>query len=50
MPVELVRQGMDGTKEMEMASVLVEDKTTDNMSYVDYLCAIHREILNEVRQ
>ncbi|KAF8928335.1 hypothetical protein EDD21DRAFT_383268 [Dissophora ornata] len=43
----LVRQAKDQS-ELEFANQLVEDKNNDAMSYVDYLCAIHRMIQNEV--
>ncbi|KAJ1930728.1 COPII coat Sec23p-Sfb3p heterodimer component [Tieghemiomyces parasiticus] len=39
----IVRQGM-GQSDVDFASLLTEDKTTDGQSYVDYLCDIHRRI------
>ncbi|KAF9185975.1 COPII coat Sec23p-Sfb3p heterodimer component [Haplosporangium sp. Z 767] len=42
----IVRQDRD--HELEFSNMLVEDKNNDAMSYVDYLCAIHRMIQNEV--
>ncbi|KAF9959754.1 COPII coat Sec23p-Sfb3p heterodimer component [Mortierella alpina] len=43
----IVRQGKDQV-ELEFSNLLVEDKNNDAMSYVDYLCAIHRMIQTEV--
>jgi len=43
----VVRQGKDQS-EIEFSNQLVEDKNNDAMSYVDYLCAIHRMIQTEV--
>ncbi|KAF9427642.1 COPII coat Sec23p-Sfb3p heterodimer component [Podila epigama] len=43
----VVRQGMDQS-EIEFSNHLVEDKNNEAMSYVDYLCAIHRMIQTEV--
>jgi protein transport protein SEC24 len=40
--LQIVRQGTDILLEKEMNTFLVEDKTVDNLSYVDFLCAIHR--------
>ncbi|KAK9718103.1 COPII coat Sec23p-Sfb3p heterodimer component [Basidiobolus ranarum] len=45
--LQLVRQSIDRS-ESKFASLLVEDKNNDNMSYVDYLCFIHRQIQNEL--
>jgi protein transport protein SEC24 len=45
----LVRQGKE-LYELDFANQLAEDKNNDNMSYVDYLCAIHRMIQNEITQ
>ncbi|KAK9760738.1 COPII coat Sec23p-Sfb3p heterodimer component [Basidiobolus ranarum] len=45
--LQIVRQSMDQV-ELEFANLLVEDKNNDNMSYVDYLCFIHRQIQNEL--
>ncbi|KAG0300638.1 COPII coat Sec23p-Sfb3p heterodimer component [Dissophora globulifera] len=45
----VVRQGRDQS-ELEFSNQLLEDKNNDAMSYVDYLCAIHRMIQNEVSQ
>ncbi|KAJ2003211.1 COPII coat Sec23p-Sfb3p heterodimer component [Coemansia thaxteri] len=46
--VQVVRQGMDQV-EVQFASLLVEDRNNDNMTYVDFVCAIHRQIQVEVR-
>ncbi|KAF9158383.1 COPII coat Sec23p-Sfb3p heterodimer component [Actinomortierella ambigua] len=43
----LVRQGLDQL-ELEFSEQLVEDKNNEAMSYVDYLCQIHRMIQTEV--
>ncbi|KAI7816333.1 Sec23/Sec24 trunk domain-containing protein [Gamsiella multidivaricata] len=43
----VVRQGLDQS-ELEFSNQLVEDKNNEAMSYVDYLCAIHRMIQNGV--
>ena len=40
--MQIIRQQMDALLEKEMSTFLVEDQTVDNMSYVDYLCAVHR--------
>ncbi|KAJ2684261.1 COPII coat Sec23p-Sfb3p heterodimer component [Coemansia sp. RSA 1285] len=44
----IVRQGMDQAESM-FASKLVEDRNNDNMTYVDFVCAVHRQIQVEVR-
>ncbi|KAJ2383161.1 COPII coat Sec23p-Sfb3p heterodimer component [Coemansia sp. RSA 2611] len=46
--VQIVRQGMDQA-EVQFASLLVEDRNNDNMTYVDFVCAIHRQIQVEAR-
>ncbi|KAJ1734799.1 COPII coat Sec23p-Sfb3p heterodimer component [Coemansia biformis] len=46
--VQIIRQGMDQA-EIQLATKLVEDRNNDNMTYVDYICAIHRQIQVEVR-
>ncbi|RKP40087.1 hypothetical protein BJ085DRAFT_13704 [Dimargaris cristalligena] len=43
----IIRQGM-GQSDVDFASLLTEDKTTDGQSYVDYLCDIHRRIQIEI--
>ncbi|RKP23249.1 hypothetical protein SYNPS1DRAFT_31035 [Syncephalis pseudoplumigaleata] len=45
--LRIVRQQLDPS-EMEFAALLVEDKNNDHMSYVDYLCHVHRQIQTEV--
>ncbi len=44
----IVRQQLDPLKETEFACLLAEDKMFDSMSYVDYLCAVHRNIQLEI--
>jgi protein transport protein SEC24 len=46
MPVRIVRQQLD--MELDFANLLAEDKNNDQMSYVDFLCVVHRQIQNEV--
>ncbi|KAF9412944.1 COPII coat Sec23p-Sfb3p heterodimer component [Podila epigama] len=43
----IVRQGLDPT-EAEFSQLLVEDENNENMSYVDYLCTVHRMIQADV--
>ncbi|KAK9446680.1 Sec23/Sec24 trunk domain-containing protein [Limtongia smithiae] len=43
MSVQLARQELDGA-EYEVASMMVEDRNSDAMNYVDYLCQIHKNI------
>jgi len=43
----MVRQGRE-LYELDFANQLVEDQNNEAMSYVDYLCAIHRMIQNEI--
>jgi protein transport protein SEC24 len=44
--VHIVRQQLD--MELEFANLLTEDKNNEQMSYVDYLCVVHRQIQEEV--
>ncbi|KAJ1930098.1 COPII coat Sec23p-Sfb3p heterodimer component, partial [Linderina macrospora] len=46
--VQIVRQGLDQS-EVVLASQLVEDRNNDNMTYVDFVCAVHRQIQLEIR-
>ncbi|KAJ1853413.1 COPII coat Sec23p-Sfb3p heterodimer component [Coemansia sp. RSA 1822] len=45
---QIIRQGMDQA-EVQFATKLIEDRNSDNMTYVDYVCAVHRQIQVEVR-
>lgn len=44
----VVRHGLD--LEVELSKVLVEDEIYNQMSYVDYLCMIHKQIQTEVKK
>ncbi|KAJ2617786.1 COPII coat Sec23p-Sfb3p heterodimer component [Coemansia sp. RSA 1365] len=46
--VQIIRQGVDQA-EVQFASKLIEDRNNDNMTYVDYVCAVHRQIQVETR-
>ncbi|TPX40911.1 hypothetical protein SeMB42_g05818 [Synchytrium endobioticum] len=46
--IQVVRQSLDPVLEIELGNALVEDKNHDNMSYVDYLCTVHRSIQAEM--
>ncbi|PVU99142.1 hypothetical protein BB559_000970 [Furculomyces boomerangus] len=46
--IQVIRQAYD-SHEIAFANTMVEDKNNDNMSYVDYLCHIHRQIQTETR-
>ncbi|OAD76143.1 hypothetical protein PHYBLDRAFT_123428 [Phycomyces blakesleeanus NRRL 1555(-)] len=44
----IIRQGLDS--EQEFVKTMVEDETYGQMSYVDYLCLIHRQVLSELEK
>ncbi|KAK4521396.1 Translation factor guf1 mitochondrial [Mucor velutinosus] len=46
--LQVIRHGMD--LEVELSKVLVEDETFNQMSYVDYLCMIHKQIQTELER
>ncbi|OMJ26584.1 Protein transport protein Sec24C [Smittium culicis] len=46
--IQIVRQSID-SNEAGFAELLVEDKNNDNMSYMDFLCHIHRLIQSDNR-
>ncbi|KAJ3293514.1 COPII coat Sec23p-Sfb3p heterodimer component [Borealophlyctis nickersoniae] len=48
MQLQIVRQQTDHMLEVEFGNMMVEDQNLDNMSYVDYLCAVHRHIQMEM--
>ncbi|OMH83270.1 Protein transport protein Sec24C [Zancudomyces culisetae] len=45
---QIIRQNLDQS-EASFAATLVEDRSNDAMSYVDYLCHIHRNIQTDMR-
>ncbi|KAI9263361.1 hypothetical protein BDA99DRAFT_65660 [Phascolomyces articulosus] len=47
-PLKIIRQGLDNG--YEFGSALMEDETFNQMSYVDYLCMIHKQIQNEMER
>ncbi|KAJ3068826.1 COPII coat Sec23p-Sfb3p heterodimer component [Podochytrium sp. JEL0797] len=48
MQVQVVRQQLDPPLETEFASYLVEDQNHEGMTYVDFLCFVHRNIQMEM--
>ncbi|CEP19247.1 hypothetical protein [Parasitella parasitica] len=46
--LQVIRHGLD--LEVELSKVLVEDETFGQMSYVDYLCMIHKQIQTELER
>lgn len=46
-PFLVARQNMDGA-ELEFGNMLVEDENNDMMSYVDFLCHLHRQISDKL--
>ena len=43
-PLQIYISGGNGPEERRLLSLLIEDKTKHEISYVDYLCAVHRRI------
>lgn len=43
-PLKIISAGKKDAEEMRFLNCLIEDKTKHEMSYVDYLCAVHRKI------
>ncbi|KAG8926225.1 COPII coat Sec23p-Sfb3p heterodimer component [Tulasnella sp. 418] len=48
-PFLIARQNMDAS-EMEFANMLVDDRNNDAMSYIDYLCHLHKRISEELNK
>lgn len=48
--LQVVRSQMDAFLEVEFGNLLIEDKNLDCMSYVDFLCHVHRQIQVEINQ
>lgn len=47
LPLYIARQNVDGI-EVEFSNMLIEDANNDNLSYVDYLCFVHKNIQQEL--
>ncbi|KAI9206218.1 Sec23/Sec24 trunk domain-containing protein [Polychytrium aggregatum] len=47
MQLQIVRQNMDPFLEAEFANMMVEDKNHDAMNYVDFLCYVHRQVVED---
>ncbi len=41
--LQIVRHQLDPFLEAEFSNMMTEDKNLDAMSYVDYLCFVHRQ-------
>ncbi|KAI8853216.1 hypothetical protein BC829DRAFT_383115, partial [Chytridium lagenaria] len=48
MQLQIVRHQLDPYLEVEFANFLIEDQNHDGMTYVDYLCFVHRNIQLEI--
>ncbi|KAJ3158474.1 COPII coat Sec23p-Sfb3p heterodimer component [Irineochytrium annulatum] len=48
MQIQVVRHQLDPYLEAEFANFLIEDQNHDGMTYVDYLCFVHRNIQLEI--
>lgn len=46
--LNVIRHGLD--LEVELSKVLIEDEVFNQMSYVDYLCMIHKQIQSELER
>ena len=44
MEVVIVREGHDLSNNLRFSNLMLEDANFENLSYVDYLCNIHRAI------
>jgi protein transport protein SEC24 len=48
MQLSIVREGLDVQNAMRFSNLLIEDANLDNMSYVDFLCNVHRSIQGNI--
>ena len=48
-PLQIYISGANGPEERRLLSLLIEDKTKHEISYVDYLCAVHRRIQQKMQ-